>query len=77
MVTKNFCRVSDDNCPCDAEPFSPLNGESIEYMGPLQDDFLIAISNYRLFATQEDGFYSVSTVPSMQGDCGRACFGHG
>ena len=51
--------VLDEDFPFDSEPFSQLNGESIEYMGLLQDDFIIAISNYRLFATQEDGFYSV------------------
>ena len=28
-------------------------------MGLLQVEYVIAISNYRLFATQEDGFYSV------------------
>ena len=56
--------VTDENCPYDSEPFNHLKGESIEYMGLLQDDFIIAISNYRLFATQEDGFYSVRTVYS-------------
>ena len=50
----------DENCPCDAEPFRPLAGESIEFMGPVRDDYIIAISNYRLFATEEEGFYSVS-----------------
>ena len=63
ISTVNF--VSDEDCPYDAEPFRQLNGESIEYMGLLQDNFIIAISNYRLFATQEDGFYSVRALWNM------------
>ena len=59
-MTVNFFFISDEDYLYDTEPFSQLNGESIEYMGLLQDDFIIALSNYRLFATQEDGFYSVS-----------------
>lgn len=59
MVIVIVTFVSDENCPYDAEPFHQLNGESIEYMGLLHDDFIIAISNYRLFATQDGGFYSV------------------
>ena len=49
----------DENCPYDVEPFRLLSGESIEFMGLLHDEYVIAISNYRLFTTQEDGFYSV------------------
>ena len=52
--------LSEDGCGEDLEPFQLLSGENIEYIGNIQGDFIIAVSNYRLFATQVDGFYSVS-----------------
>ena len=53
------CVVSDADCPEDLEPFALLSGENIEFMGRSEGNYLV-ISNYRFFATLEDGFYSVS-----------------
>ena len=39
-----------------------LSGESIEYIACSHDDHIIAISNYRLFATLANGFYIVSYI---------------
>lgn len=52
----------DDDCHEESEPFELLSGESIEFLGklgPLEGDHL-AITNFRFFAGQRNGFYSVS-----------------
>ena len=40
-------------------PFHLLEGESPLFMDLFMDSHLLVLSNYRLFVTQEEGFYSV------------------
>ena len=53
---------TDDDYLQDREPFPLISGESIEYIGYLYDDHIVVVSNYRLFATGPNGFYSVSGI---------------
>ncbi|XP_064392671.1 myotubularin-related protein 4-like isoform X2 [Halichondria panicea] len=56
---KHRDKIVDDDSLKDQEPFPLLSGESIEYIACSHDDHVIAISNYRLFATLANGFYIV------------------
>ncbi len=55
---------SDDVSLKDQEPFPLLLGENIEFIGCSCDEQVIAMTNYRLFATVANGFWSVSCACS-------------
>jgi myotubularin-related protein 3/4 len=52
-------KVVDKGCSPTVQPFPSLNGEAIEFIGLLGTNNHIAISNYRFFASRDDGFYNV------------------